>query len=521
MQHRDKLSPADTIALLEATLEASHDGILVLDLNRTIIHYNRRFLKMFGLTADDLEHGGGMDWNAWNAGKAAALAAPLQNLDQLLGLMSRSVGDPDTEVVDTLRVKDGRVYERYVTPHRVDGRVVGIVASFHDISQAVRTEQSLEQHQAFLEKAQQVAHIGSWVAELDGSDRLSWSAETHRLLGVPLTEAGTRAKAMADSVHPDDRDAVRRMSEETIQSDRPYDIEHRVVSRDGTVRWVHTRADLVRDQSGLPVRMIGTVQDITDRRELEERLRQVQKLEAIGRLAGGIAHDLNNALTAIAGYTELSLDALADTHPARPDVLEIRRAAERAESVTRQLLAFSRKQLLEPRVFFLNDSVANLGRMLERLLGNSVELKTVIAQGVPPIYGDPGQIDQAIINLAVNARDAMPDGGRLTLAVSLVDVDEAFARAHQPMPPGRFVELAVSDTGVGMEPETQAHVFEPFFTTKEVGKGTGLGLAMVYGTVKQSGGFIFLESQVGRGTAFRLYFHPAPAPAHVATTDPA
>jgi signal transduction histidine kinase len=326
---------------------------------------------------------------------------------------------------------------------------------------------------------------------------------------------------MADFVHADDREAVRRASEAAIASDQRYDIEHRIIRGDGAVRWVHTKADVVRNDAGKPLRMVGTIQDITDRRLLEEQLRQAQKLEAIGRLAGGIAHDLNNALTAIVGYTELSLGTLADGHPARPDVQEIRRAAERAESVTRQLLAFSRKQLLEPRVFYVNDSVANLGRMLERLLGSGIEMKTAIAEGLPPIYGDPGQIEQAIINLAVNARDAMPDGGRLTLGVTLVDVTEAFAQAHQPMTPGLYVELSVVDTGEGMDPATQAHIFEPFFTTKEVGKGTGLGLAMVYGTVKQSGGYIFVESAPGQGTVFHLYFPPVRAAQPARTTQPA
>jgi PAS domain S-box-containing protein len=394
----------------------------------------------------------------------------------------------------------------------VDGRVVGIVASYHDISQAVRTEQALQYQCAFLEKAQEVAQIGSWVAELGGTPQLAWSAETHRILGVPIGESATRSQSMVDFVHPDDRDTVRRASEAAVNGDQPYDIEYRVIRTDGGVRWVHSRADVELNDAGRPVRMVGTMQDVTERRVLEEQLRQAQKLEAIGRLAGGVAHDLNNALTAIVGYTELSLGLLADDHPARPDVQEVRRAAERAESVTRQLLAFSRKQLLEPRVFSLNDSVGNLGRMLERLLGSGIELKTVIAEALPPIYGDPGQIEQAVINLAVNARDAMPDGGRLTLAVAVVDVDEAFARARQPMKAGRYVELSVGDTGEGMDAETQAHVFEPFFTTKGVGKGTGLGLAMVYGTVKQSGGYIFLDSALGKGTTFRLYFSPAPRP---------
>jgi PAS domain S-box-containing protein len=493
---------AETIALLEATLEATHDGILVLDLDRNVVQYNRRFLRMFGFTAEQLKP-------AAVAGTLSALSDQLENADLLLWKNERFWQDPGIEVIDTLHFKDGRVFERFVAPRRVRDRVVGVVASYHDISHAVRTEQSLEQHRALLERAQQVAHIGSWVAELDGSDGLHWSAETHRILGVAPDASSTRSRAMVEFVHRDDREALRRASAEAIRSRSSYDIEHRIVRADGTVRWVHTRADVVLDDEGRPIRMVGTLQDITERRELEERLRQSQKLEAIGRLAGGVAHDLNNALTAIAGYTELALEALVADHPARPDVLEIRRATERAESVTRQLLAFSRKQMLEPREFQFADSVANLSRMLERLLGDNIELKTSIAPDVSTIYGDPGQLEQAIINLALNARDAMPDGGRLTLALTMTDIDPAFARAHKPMTPGRYVELSVADTGIGMDAETQTHVFEPFFTTKEVGKGTGLGLPMVYGTVKQSGGFIFLESEVGKGTTFRLYFPPS------------
>jgi len=502
-QERSRSALETSLALLETMFDSTHDGILVLDLNRNVIRFNRRFLKMFGFTAEQMEQGG-LD------GTVAALADQLENAELLLGNAQRFFTDSGAEIVDSLRFKDGRVYERFVAPHRVNGKVVGIVASYHDISQAVRTEQALQYHRAFLEKAQEVAHIGSWVAELDGSQQLGWSKETHQILGVPLGESSTRLRAMSEFVHPDDRDAIRRASAAAIADNEPYDVEHRIIRGDGAVRWVHTKADVMRNEAGKPLRMIGTIQDVTDRRLLEEQLRQAQKLEAIGRLAGGIAHDLNNALTAIVGYTELALGALADGHPARPDVQEIRRAGERAESVTRQLLAFSRKQLLEPRIFYVNDSVANLGRMLERLLGSGVELKTNIADGLPPIYGDPGQIEQAIINLAVNARDAMPEGGRLTLGVSMAEVDEAFAQAHQPMTPGRYLELSVMDTGEGMDPETQAHIFEPFFTTKDVGKGTGLGLAMVYGTVKQSGGYIFLESAPGKGTTFRLYFHPAP-----------
>jgi PAS domain S-box-containing protein len=371
---------------------------------------------------------------------------------------------------------------------------------------------------ALLEQAQEVAQIGSWVAELDGSDRLWWSAESHRIFGVPPGAFVGTSEAFFAFVHPDDRDPVRAAAGAATGGGRPYDIEHRILRRDGSVRWVQERAQIVRDGTGTVLRMVGTVQDITERRQLEEELRQSQKMEAIGRLAGGIAHDLNNALTTIAGYAELALGEVAPGHPARHDVEEIRRAAERAGSVTRQLLAFSRKRLLEPRVFDLSETVTVVARLLSRLLGADIQVRTCLAEAPLPVVGDPGQVEQALINLAVNARDAMPSGGRLELATQRCRVSEDMARTHVPMPAGEYVVVLVTDTGHGMTLDTKARIFEPFFTTKEVGRGTGLGLSMVYGTLKQSGGFIFVDSDVGRGTTFRLYFPPAepatePAPA--------
>ena len=365
---------------------------------------------------------------------------------------------------------------------------------------------------ALLEKAQEIGHIGSWVAELDESDRLGWSAESHRIFGVPPAEFDGSSAAFFALVHPDDRAAVRAASEAAAADLQPYDIEHRVVRPDGTVRWVHEKAAIQRDGQGRPLRMIGTVQDITERRLLEDQLRQAQKMEAIGRLAGGIAHDLNNALTAIGGYAELALGELAPDHVARADVGEIRRAAERAGSVTRQLLAFSRKQLLEPRVFDLNETIAAISRLLSRLLGADIEVVARLADAALPVFGDPGQVEQAVINLAVNARDAMPGGGTLVLATARETVDEGLARRHPPMPAGEYHVLRVTDSGHGMPRETQVRIFEPFFTTKDVGKGTGLGLSMVYGTLKQIGGFIFVDSEIDRGTTFRLYFPTAVAP---------
>ena len=371
------------------------------------------------------------------------------------------------------------------------------------------TDRPTADHLVALEKAQEIAHIGSWVAELDGSGRFSWSVEAHRIFGVPSGAFEGTSDAYFRRIHPSDQEAVRTASVNAQSGERRYDIDHRIIRDDGAVRWVHERADVIRDERGRAVRMIGIVQDITDRRQLEDQLRQAQKMEAIGRLAGGIAHDLNNALTAIAGYAELALGLLESPHAARADVEEIRRAAERAGSVTRQLLAFSRKEILEPRLFDLNDTISALGRLLARLLGTDIQVRTELAPSLPPILGDPGQIEQAVINLAVNARDAMPEGGRLLLSTAVEDLDDGAARVNHPMQPGRYVVLRVADSGLGMSPETQARIFEPFFTTKETGKGTGLGLSMVYGTLKQIGGFIFADSEVGHGTTFRLYFKPA------------
>jgi PAS domain S-box-containing protein len=365
---------------------------------------------------------------------------------------------------------------------------------------------SAEQRLAFLEKAQEVAHIGSWVAEFDGSNLLSWSAELYRIFGISVGDFSGTSKAFLALVHPDDVEMVRAASVAAIEGRQPYEVEHRIITGDGRTRWVREKADVICDDDNRPIRMIGTAQDITDRRQLELQLRHSQKMEAIGRLAGGVAHDFNNALTTISGYTELVLGALAADHPARADVEEIRRAAARAGSVTRQLLTFSRREPIELRAVDLNKVVAGLSRLFERALGNNVLFRTVLTPTLPLIKGDPGQIEQAIVNLSANARDAMPAGGELIIRTFVEDVDEACARTHEPMPEGCFVVLSVTDTGHGFDRETQAQIFDPFFTTKAVGKGTGLGLATVYGSVKQSGGFIFVESEVGSGTTFRLYF---------------
>lgn len=308
-------------------------------------------------------------------------------------------------------------------------------------------------------------------------------------------------------VHPSDRDRFTKMHR-AASGGSPGRLEFRVIALNGDERWVESHFvpfDVAPADRDTQRAVLSVTNDVTERKHLEEQLRQGHKMEAVGLLAGGIAHDFNNLLTAIGGYTEFVMATLDERDSRHTDLLEVRKAAERAATLTRQLLAFSRQQVMQSKVLDLNVLVADVHKLLQRTIPEHITFMLDLSPVLDNVRADSSQLQQVLMNLAVNAADAMPQGGALRLATSTVDMDAAGARRHPPMTPGRYVRLVASDTGIGMSPETMARVFEPFFTTKQPGKGTGLGLATVYGIVKQSGGFIWLTSQPQQGTSVEIY----------------
>jgi PAS domain S-box-containing protein len=343
-----------------------------------------------------------------------------------------------------------------------------------------------------------------WTADPNITRMLYISPAYERVWGRSIASLYENPRSFLESIHTDDHEAV--LADLELQkTGQSFDHEYRIVRPDGAVRWIWDRGFPVRDEAGQVIRFQGVAVDITERKHMEEQFRQAQKMEAVGRLAGGVAHDFNNLLTIINGYSEMVLHGLESSDPARSYLEEIKKAGVQAASLTRQLLAFSRQQVLAPQVLDLNILVTDLEMMLRRLIGEDINLVLVRDSALGRVKADPGQINQIFMNLAINARDAMPQGGKLIIETSNVMLDETYADRHITVPPGRYVMLAISDSGIGMHAEIQTHIFEPFFTTKEKGKGTGLGLAMVYGTIKQTGGFIWVYSEPGRGTTFKIY----------------
>ncbi len=374
-----------------------------------------------------------------------------------------------------------------------------------------QAEEKLRKSQAQLAQAQQIARMGSWEWDLV-DNKVTWSEETQRLYGHKPEDSGSRMETCLERVHPNDLPRVNKIMAEALRTRQSFVCDHRVLLPNGTERVMQGRGEVLVNEQGEPIKMFGIVQDITEAKHAEEalhrseeQLRQSQKMEAVGRLAGGVAHDFNNLLTVIGGYCTLALQKTERTDPLQKNIIEIQRASERAGSLTSQLLAFSRKQVLRPRVLQLNDVVHGMEKMLRRLIGEDIELSTNFEPSLGRVKADPGQIEQVIMNLVVNARDAMPRGGKLTVSTTNTAVDHTTSFRNRTLEAGDYVLLAISDNGMGMTEEVKAHLFEPFFTTKGLGKGTGLGLATCHGIVCQSGGDIRVYSELNAGTTFKIY----------------
>ncbi len=373
-------------------------------------------------------------------------------------------------------------------------------------------ERQLQASQSNLQMATETLGLGTWYWELQ-NDQIFCSTETRCLLNLPEGKDVFSSTDFFTVVHPDDQDRLREAIEKGTREKGAFTTEYRIILPGGGNLWVAGYARALPDPSGEVARIAGIVIDVTDRKLLEERLQHARKMEAVGRLAGGIAHDFNNVLGVISAYSELLLEDSSLPPATTKRVQEIMDATQRANALTRQLLTFSRKQVIAPAVLNLNDAVHGLTSMMQRLVGEDIVVESKVDAGLPCIKADRGHIEQMLLNFAANSRDAMPRGGKFRIQTSRAMVPPEDA----PLPQGEYVHLEVSDTGCGMSQEVLERIFEPFFTTKAVGRGTGLGLATVYGVVDQSGGHISVKSKLNHGTTFHVYL-PTIAEVHTKET---
>jgi PAS domain S-box-containing protein len=394
--------------------------------------------------------------------------------------------------------------------HGPNGKLLHYESLVTDITERKAIERELRRsEERFREMAERISDV-FYIASLETGNWSYVSPAFEGIWGRPLAEVYARPALWIEAVMPDDREKVL-AAREQLALGKESRIEYRVQRPDGALRWIDDRSYPIREPAGGIRRAVGVAMDITPRRQLEEQLLQAQKMEAVGQLAGGLAHDFNNVLTIVIGYARLLLDNGSMPPDAVEALTQIYSAGTRAANLTRQLLIFSRKQPVDRRAVDLNQIAGEIFDMLRRLIGAHIKLELELAPDACTTDADPGMIEQVLMNLAVNARDAMPRGGTLVISTGFATIEAAAIRHNPQAHPGEFACLAVRDTGCGIPPENLQRVFEPFFTTKSAGHGTGLGLAMAFGIVKQHGGWIDVESTVGVGTCFRIFLPAAPA----------
>jgi two-component system, cell cycle sensor histidine kinase and response regulator CckA len=489
---------------LAAIVASSADAIVGKTLEGTVMSWNAAAERIFGYTADEM------------VGDSIFRLIPEELYHVERELLDRIRRGEQVAFSETERLtKDGRriFIALTVSPIRdSQGRVVGASSIKRDVTEQKLAREALAQSQERLQLALGAARMGTWRWELT-TNALSWDEGLNRLYGLGSEESVTSYEQFLQRVHEDDRALVQGAVGMALDGGDGLDYEFRIVLPDGKVRWLADQGRVVRDAGGRLLYMTGVCLDVTERKQIDERLRQAQRMDSVGQLAGGIAHEANNMMSVVLGCADYVLQRSDLSEPVRQDVDQIWRAAKRTAGITQQLLAFSRRQMLQPQVLDLNETVRDLEPILTRALGESRGLRMHLATSLGQVYADPGQLEQVVINLTLNARDAMQDGGRLTIETMNVVLDQAYVAAKpvETLEPGDYAALVVTDTGSGMDRLTLGRIFEPFFTTKPVGQGTGLGLATVYGIVKQSGGFIWVYSEPGLGTTFKLYF-PLVAP---------
>ena len=492
-------------------LDAADVILLALDLSGRITLINRKGCDLLGWAEQDLL---GCDW--------VATCVPPRIREQVSAFLGHAAGGNLAVVAENAvltRSGGERLIEwRNTLLRDAEGVVTGTLSSGTDVTERNEAIAALREAEERMRFALEASKIGIW--DLDyPSGVLRWSAILESQYGLqPGTFEGT-FDAFIAGIHPEDRQSVLDTVSATTSARSDFVVDHRTLWADGTVRWVTGAGRVHHDAAGTPRRAVGVSLDVTARHLLEGQLQQAQKMDAIGRLAGGIAHDFNNLLTIILGNCELLVVALDPGDARLADVLEIRKAGASAAALTRQLLAFSRKQIIEPAPINLNDVIADMRVMFERLIGEDVRIALELRPGLGIVNADRGQMEQIVMNLALNARDAMPRGGTLTIGTANVELDEHYASAHHAVIAGSYVALTVTDTGTGMSPGLQRQVFEPFFTTKEKGQGTGLGLSTVHGIVASSGGSVGVYSELGTGTSFKVYL-PRVDAAHVRVAEP-